>query len=57
MREFIRRIKNLWRLSAYKIDILSESVALKKDIPTVKKKLAKIIEEKEDYFKDDSTHK
>ena len=57
MRELIRRIKNLWRLSAYKIDILSESVALKKDIPTVQKKLAKIIEEKEDYFKDDTPHK
>ncbi len=45
----LRRLKNLWALSAYKVD---KDLILKKDFSTVKKQLATIIPpERPDYFK------
>jgi hypothetical protein len=53
MKRLWQRIKNLWRLSSFRIEELTQKneVHLVKDIPTIKKKLAKIIKpDKEDIF-------
>jgi hypothetical protein len=56
---FIRRLKNLWELSAYRIGQLPNSDsryrALTKDIATIEKKLATVIKEPTNYFEDADT--
>jgi hypothetical protein len=45
----IRRVKNLWRLSEYRTNDTDST--LKKDFPTIQKKLATIVkDDKEDLF-------
>lgn len=41
----LKRLKNIWELSAYRPDkgVIAGTNTLTKDIPTIKKKLAKII--------------
>lgn len=57
---FINRIKNLWELSEYRIMSssaipLDGAKILKKDFPTIEKKMAVIIPEvTEDPFKDEN---
>lgn len=55
----LRRIKNLWEISAYRINrndlynnILGKTT-LTKDFPTIEKRPAIIIKESEDFFKEE----
>lgn len=56
MASLLKRIRNLWEMSAYKVSpnsngLVNEKV-LVKEIPTIEKKLAIIIQEKADIFKE-----
>jgi len=44
--KFLKRLKNLWKLSAYRVENSDNEVVIKKDIPTIKSKMAQIIIEK-----------
>lgn len=55
-----KRLKNLWRLSEYRIESIPEipnAKVLKKDFVTIERKMATIIpEETEDVFETDETN-
>ncbi len=53
--DIIQRLKNLWKLSEYRLYQTEKEQVLVKDIPTVEKKLAQIIVDKPDLFQNDST--
>lgn len=46
MKSLIKRLKNLWELSTFRIEEISNKPHLKKDFATVQKKMAVIIPEK-----------
>ena len=50
--KLIKRLKNLWKLSAYRIENLNNEIVIKKDIPTIAKKMATIIKEKVDVLEE-----
>lgn len=50
-----KRLKNLWELSSYRMKhrgVLENEISLEKDFPTIKHKLATIVEDKPDPFED-----